>query len=833
MKRIFRKILASVLPLSFLVTSFGCQDKGSNNAVENLEWFSVHAHEKVLRNKDYADKSDKTLDITLCKNEYEGTQLILAAKSDIESYDIEISPLVSGKAIFNGGVKVYNEKYMTLLHKKGANPVAENGDEIADAILPFDTAKEYKENYVDKGNNQGVYIEVNTDESTLPGTYTATVTITADGQKYYAPLIVTVYDIVLPLQSEAQNFWNNVFYTQYGTSEMDTTDTMTELYLDKMLEYKLNGTLPFSGNGGAEAYVELVKEYYNKPGFSCYQFYYQGGRVGYTHKDRETGEYVTEYANYNSPLMKDYIKAVARASVEDRVNYLDKAMFYFLTIDGADEPIDEYDFARSTEVARVFRMVIEDVAYELKDEYAGTTAYTYYTETVFDTILGLDILLTVTGNTIRGEMESRGAEYTYCPNIGCIGTQDMRDYYAGMGDWWYYTSNSPYYPTATHHLDDMYTSLVSLGWIQKVYGIKGYLNWNVADYLERGYNAYTVDRVSYFSPGDGWVLYPGYEYGITGPVGSLRAVALRDGIDDYDLFSVMQQKYQERGFSEQETLEMVELIFERFVSDTVPAQSCEVYQAAKSEIYDNIFSVNDELGLLICGKSYLGGKTTLAFDTVNPDATVEYKGQVLSRGENGRYQVTVDLKETQALEVVVKYNGEQKTVTKTVGGTYEVTEGFESGKTGSLFVNASSKMSVQSDSNFIYGGGKSTKITLKSKFVKNDAKGNPVYEQVYFALDESLVNKAITQKVDEIEVLVYSAYADEIKITLKGFTGVAYKRLADYTIKPGWNSIVLKNAAQMLSTYSYKELCFIADSFVGDMQADIYVDEIAFIKKGE
>ena len=118
MKRIFRKILASVLPLSFLVTSFGCQDKGSNNAVENLEWFSVHAHEKVLRNKDYADKSDKTLDITLCKNEYEGTQLILAAKSDIESYDIEISPLVSGKAIFNGGVKVYNEKYMPLLHKK-------------------------------------------------------------------------------------------------------------------------------------------------------------------------------------------------------------------------------------------------------------------------------------------------------------------------------------------------------------------------------------------------------------------------------------------------------------------------------------------------------------------------------------------------------------------------------------------------------------------------------------------------------------------------------------------------------------------------------------------
>lgn len=824
MKKLFRKVLATALSLSCLL-SIGCSDKDSST-VENLEWFSVHAHEKVLRNKDYADKSDKVLDIALCKNEYEGTQLILNAKEDIKSYDIEISELVSDNAIFNSdNVKIYNEKYMKLLHKKGSNPVSEKGDEIADAILPFDVAKEYHENYVEEGQNQGVYIEVNTDESTLPGTYTGTVTITADGQKYYAPLRVTVYDIVLPLQSKAQNFWNNVFYTQYGTSEMDTTDNMTKLYLDKMLEYKLNGTLPFSGNGGPDAYVELIKEYYHKPGFSCYQFYYEGGRVSYTHKDRETGEWETEAAFYNSPLMKEYILAVARASVEDRVNYLDKAMFYFLTIDGADEPVNEEDFLRSTEVARVFQMVIEDVAYELKDEYTDTQAYTYYMETVFDTILDLDIVLTVTGNTIRAEMESRDAEYTYCPNIGCINTVDMREYYAGSGDWWFYTSNSPYYPTATHHLDDMYTSLISLGWIQKVYDIKGYLNWNVADYLERGYNAYTVDQINDFSPGDGWILYPGYEYGIEGPVASLRAVALRDGIDDYDLFTVMEEKYQEIGFSHEETLGIVNTIFEQFVTDTTPAQSTSIYQSAKEEIYSYIFNVSDDFGLLIFDKDYFGGKTKVTFDTINPNATVEYKGQMLTRTEKGRYELTIDLSKEQTLEFTVALNGESKTVVNTVGGAYQIVESFENGLMQGLAVNKSSTLSLQTGGDYAYHGENTAKITLRAGVEDDD--------KTEFSLGRPFVNKLLQENADEIELLVYNASEYEISMTLRGRDNEKYKRLADYKLSPGWNTLVLKNAAKLCSTYSYKNLNFITYSLTEGMEAELYLDALAFIKKGE
>lgn len=807
--------IAVLSALSFSMAAVACDYEDTS---ENLEVFSVHAQEKVLRNVDYADKSDKTLDITLSKNEYEGVQLILYAKRDIKNYDVKVSALVSDNALFDSDkVEIYNEKYMTLLHKKGSNPVCEKGDEIADALLPFETAKAYNENYVDKGKNQGVYIEVNTDESTVPGIYRGTVTVTADSQVYYVPINVTVYDIVLPLQSQAQNFWNNTFYTQYGTSEMDTTDEMVGIYLDKMNQYKLNGTLPFSGNGGAEAYVELIKEYYKKPGFSTYQFYYQSGRPAYTHKDRETGEYVTAYASFNSPLLKEYLIAVAKASVEDRVNYLDKAMFYFLDI--IDEPTTEYNFLRCEEVASVFDMVIEDVAYELKDEYSGQTGYTYYMETMFDTILGLDNVLTVTSNTVRGELESRGIDsFTYCANIGLIASEEKRDYYAEMGDWWFYTSNSPYYPTATHHLDDKYTSLVSLGWMQKAYGIKGYLNWNVADYSERGYDAYEIDNVWGYSPGDGWIFYPGYEYGINGPVASLRAVALRDGIDDYDLFSVMEEKCWELGFSEGETQGMIETIFEQFITSTKPAQSCEVYQNAKNEIYSNILDTQDDLGLIVCDNIYFAGKTTVVFDTVNENATAAYNGQTLTRGESGHYEVTVDLSKTQSMDITVSADGQSKTIRKNVGNVYTVAYDFEGATTQDLLsTNGSSVITISNE--LAFSGTQSVKIAL-------DLGSNT---QLFFALTETFVKDIIKNNADEVELLIYSDYDGEIKTELQGFNGSKYVWLDDFVLSKGWNSVVIKNAASLSSSYNYKGLYFMVDSSVKN--ANIYIDTIGYVKK--
>lgn len=813
-KTIFKCCMAGLLTLSFSIST-SCTDEPIS---ENLELFSVHAQEKVLRNVDYEDKTDKTLDITLAKNEYEGVQLILYAKQDVKDYDIKISALVSDKALFDSDkVAVYNEKYMTLLHKKGTNPVCDKGDEIADALLPFATAKEYNENYVKKGNNQGVYIEVNTDESTVPGLYRGTVTVTADSQVYYIPINVTVYDIVLPLQSKAQNFWNNTFYTQYGNSEMDTTDEMVGIYLDKMNQYKLNGTLPFSGNGGAEAYVNLIKEYYNKPGFSTYQFYYQSGRPAYTHKDRETGEYVTAYANFNSPLLKEYLIAVAKASVEDRINYLDKAMFYFLDI--IDEPTTEYNFLRCEEVATVFDMVIEDVAYELKDEYSGKQEYIYYTENIFETILGLDNVLTVTNNMVRGELESRGVDsFTYCANIGLIASEAKRDYYAEMGDWWFYTSNSPYYPTATHHLDDMYTSLVSLGWMQKVYGIKGYLNWNIADYSERGYDAYTIDNVWGYSPGDGWIFYPGYEYGINGPVASFRAVALRDGIDDYDLFCVMEETCWDLGFSEEETQGMIETIFEKFVTSTKPAQSCAVYQSAKEEIYSNILDTQDDFGVIVCENIFFAGKNTVVFDTVNENARVEYDGRVLSRGESGHYEVVLDLAKTQSLDIVVGVNGQSKTIRKDVGSRYAVVYTFENVREQNILSSNTSSV-ITPDGDIAYNGGKSLKIALNL--------GNN--KQLFFSLTETFIKDVITENVNEAELLIYSDYDGIIKTELQGFNGQKYVWLDDVSLTKGWNSVVIKNVATLCSAYNYKGLYFMVDSSVE--KADIYVDRIGYIIK--
>ena len=68
--------------------------------------------------------------------------------------------------------------------------------------------------------------------------------------------------------------------------------------------------LPFSPKDGPEGYVELLRKYYNAPGFNTYRFY---------HEWRDT-QYGADNVPWDVDCMRTYLKAVIRAAVEDRTN---------------------------------------------------------------------------------------------------------------------------------------------------------------------------------------------------------------------------------------------------------------------------------------------------------------------------------------------------------------------------------------------------------------------------------------------------------------------------------------------------------------------------------
>lgn len=103
---------------------------------------------------------------------------------------------------------------------------------------------------------------------------------------------------------------------------------------------------------------------------------------------------------------------------------------------------------------------------------------------------------------------------------------------------WFYTCVFPQGEYANRFIEQPLLKTRLLHWINFRYGVTGYLHW--------GYNHWTADSPfthttrahggpPYLPAGDPWIVYPGRD----GPLDSIRFEAMRDGIADYELLSLL------------------------------------------------------------------------------------------------------------------------------------------------------------------------------------------------------------------------------------------------------------------------------------------------------
>ena len=106
---------------------------------------------------------------------------------------------------------------------------------------------------------------------------------------------------------------------------------------------------------------------------------------------------------------------------------------------------------------------------------------------------------------------------------------------------WFYTCVFPQGEYANRFIEQPLMKTRLLHWINFRYGITGYLHW--------GYNHWTADSPfthttrphggpPYLPAGDPWIVYPGED----GPLDSIRFEAMRDGIVDHELLSLLAEK---------------------------------------------------------------------------------------------------------------------------------------------------------------------------------------------------------------------------------------------------------------------------------------------------
>ena len=182
------------------------------------------------------------------KGETESRQVMITANKFIRGFDFETQDLVAedGSTISKDNVKVYGEHYVeidevysntgntnvTLYNQTGWYP---------DALIPLDVFKAKREDRVEAGNNQGVWLDFVIPSDATAGIYTANfkLTLGEEEETFIIPVTVNVYDIEMPEEVNARSAFN-IWYSQIASGEKESyTAATNQVYYDFLLEKRL------------------------------------------------------------------------------------------------------------------------------------------------------------------------------------------------------------------------------------------------------------------------------------------------------------------------------------------------------------------------------------------------------------------------------------------------------------------------------------------------------------------------------------------------------------------------------------------------------------------
>ena len=758
-----KRLLALSLSLVLLVSAAGCgkvsNSGGSQEKIEGKDavvW-GESATAKIVLDDDgkaaEASAGKNVIAISMARNEEEGAQLMLFAKQDIPSYTVSVSDLVCGnEKIPASDIDVYMLKYQSIDDSTGKTYPDYYGHKLPDPMLPFETAVEYGENLVQQGNNQAVYFDVSTAKDTPAGLYKGTVTVKTDLQTYSVPMEVTVYDVTLPDTSALKTYAPYFGREAFESAELDGSDEMAILYTEVLMDYNMSSIVPGTDEVmDLPTYLQRLKEYYNYPGFNTYRIEF----------DTNPGWYDGEQVQFNVGLLRDYVVAIAEMSVTDRVNYLSKAFYY--PYDHVDEPQNEAQFETARASLAVYLKMLSDADAILQAKYAGTEDFAYYNGVVSNTLLNMPYMLTcnVSGSTLKSyDLE----EATICiTNNFYNNASDLRQLKEGREDMelWTYVCCTPFYPHANYAFDSPAVGTRTMGWMCNSYDIGLLMAWKTVNYNYGPSGDVTPNRwetsspgPSGITPGDGNLFYPGATYGLKGPCPGLRAMAWRDGVQDYDLIEAFKEIYYANGLNPETALQR---LYNRMFTGTIPTTDADVFNNARNELFQMIADLKQPTAVLYKTQDVFMNQGTVEFVCVDENAVVSYGGSTLTPDEDGIYTIALDLTQEKSCSFSVSNQGVSKDYTCTLVTGNLKAESFETGTTADQLVCMGGD-TLEISSDYALDGEKSVRAVLNQ--------GQADVTPYVAILKDSAIVGGTFATVKNISFYVYNPGVEEISATV-------------------------------------------------------------------
>ena len=535
MKKIVTLILASVMLLGMLAACNQPQTAQTTapqptHEVDGVKLWYAYNTENFMQDTYYPqmEERDYTLRMFGIRGDVESVQLMITPEHDVAEYEFTLEELTTadGDKIGKDKIEVFSQWYVNV--DSSYNTSAGYGH-YPDALVPMETLKREKYNYIFAGMNQGLWINVTIPEKAAAGFYTGTGILEMGGKEYEIPVELTVYDAVMPEEVHPQSCFL-IWYDYMEKAEGSATGDIAQAYFDLLVDHRVMPMYPEPAiYSNYETFITwVVKNVAENPKISTYS-------LPYGVEQDENGKRIVSRDKCIELLSLIAQKNIAmREAGNETVNLFEKAIYYLGSI--IDEPTGE-----ALNRVKVCDLILSECKFQVADQYLKD-----YPD-LYNTLVGLPHVVTTAYNEDLLGSDTEGGVQTWCPQFQHWHTQEQRDaYYARqnttdrlMGEeaWWY-GCNNPTAPFPTYHLDDDLVVSRVLSWMQFDYGSEGNLYWCVNCNKE---DAWEQANDIGGAVCEGNLTYPAKKFRLKEPLSTLRLESIREGLEDYEYFWMIEQ----------------------------------------------------------------------------------------------------------------------------------------------------------------------------------------------------------------------------------------------------------------------------------------------------
>ena len=538
MKKTLRKTVSFLIIAFLLFGITAC----NNNVESGTKIYFCANSENVLREENYSGSKEFVLNTF--RGDVEGGQIIVNPKNDVAKFNFSVGDLTregGSEKLSAELIDVFAERYIEVTQSTSGET---DTGWYPDALVPIKNYAAKRDNKINKGENQGIWINVNVPNDAVPGTYKGNGTLTLDTETIDVPMTVNIYNIDMP----EKNHVKTAFYidpSSIATGEGKVVDDeLMKAYYDFALSKRVSPlTLPdfmqVSVRYNVDDYVEGALKYFQDDKVACFQLPYTANRTDGMVDQSYCEEILTALAEKNVELIEQ----------GENVNFFEKVFFYLGTM--IDEPTNDPSAKSNYDNVRICDQRI----YQAKVAVADSEILKDHPE-LQNSVLKVPHIVTTKITDLLYATEERGGVQTWCPLIDKLSSKSARETAlermnsanrrGGEGVWWY-TCCNPVNPYPTLHLDDTIMSPRITTWMQYDYKIQGRIYWSMNAWFKRlnntivpGFDVWT-DALNWenWCNSDGILLYPGSKYGVKGPLATLRLEALRESHEDYEILMLL------------------------------------------------------------------------------------------------------------------------------------------------------------------------------------------------------------------------------------------------------------------------------------------------------